>query len=181
MIQQNRLSPVKRSSLCSSPAKSPVKGVKHSKNISCSPFAQQDPYSLQTTLEKKQGTIIKYSPVKKDKENGGGFDLTFTNNEELVNSIHQLSQTFEQREPLSPSKIKLHNNTNSQYSSNMSEMTFSPTKNKGKKSKNDSKRSSISPSKFEKFVKIDPKTLSNPFVTKRSDSKKTHIKNSSIY
>ena len=79
--------------------------------MACSPFSKQLPSSNLTTAEKKQNPIISYSPNKKvDKENGG-FDLTFTNNEELMNSIHQLSQTFEQREPLSPSKIKLHTNT----------------------------------------------------------------------
>ena len=160
MIQQNRLSPVKRSSMCGSPVKSPLKGSKHTKIMS-----QLDPYGLKATLEKK-------SPKKKNKENGS------ISNEDLMNSIHQLSQTFEQREPLSPSKVKLHNNTNSQYSSNVSEMTFSPSKHKSKVSSN---KSSVSPSKFEKFVKIDPNTISNPFVTKRADSKKENIKNSRFY
>jgi hypothetical protein len=63
----------------------------------------------------------------------------------------------------------------------MSEVTFSPKKYSLMQSKNSSHGSSISPSKFEKFVKIDPQTISNPFVVKKIDSKKNVIKNSTTY
>jgi hypothetical protein len=42
--------------------------------------------------------------------------------------------------------------------------------------------SSLSPTKFEKFVKYDPETIANPFIKVRKiDSVKTMIKNSKTY
>jgi hypothetical protein len=61
-----------------------------------------------TTAEKQEKGVIGYSPKqKKSNKENSGFDLTFTPAENLMASIHQLSQTFDEREPLSPSKLKL--------------------------------------------------------------------------
>ena len=91
---------------------------------------QNESSSIPTTAEKvKLRGLITYSPSKQEKENG--FDLTFLKSQEIMDSIHQLSQTIENREPLSPSKIKLHNNKNasSLYQSDLnSQVTFSPNK-----------------------------------------------------
>lgn len=126
--------------------------------------------------------VITYSPCKMEKENDmspyrdNGFDLTFTKTEDLLTSIHQLSQSFDNREPLSPSKIKLHNN----HASESSIMTFSPNK-KDVNYHSISSKSSLSPTKFEKFVKMDPEMMANPFRAKKIDSVKFQIKNSITY
>ena len=44
-----------------------------------------------------------------------------------------------------------------------------------------SSKSSLSPTKFEKFVKMDQVAISNPFRAKRTETVKHHIKNSQIY
>ena len=87
-----------------------------------------------------------------------------------MNSIGHLSQSFDkrEREPLSPSKINLENNINS--SSRHSQVTFSP--DKGQFNSNHSNVSYVSPSKFEKFVKIDLQAVSNPFRVNNRDSMK---------
>ena len=158
---------------------------------SVSHFEDQHPYySAQATTEKVRiSAAITYSPCKFEKENGSpfrenGFDLTFTKNEELQNSIHLLSQSTDKREPLSPSKINHNHNTNVSHSSKNSIVTFSPYKKRfaDENCQSISSKSSKSPVKFEKVVKMDPQMMVNPFIkANKNESAKAQIKNLSIY
>jgi hypothetical protein len=63
-------------------------------------------------------------------------------------------------------------------------VTFSPNKKKyaDENFHSMSSKSSVSPSKFEKFLKIDPEMMANPFIkVRKNNALKNQIKNSQIY